>query len=130
MTELIGFIPTLGVWTTLLVFAAYGLFKLLTAMAPNVVKEIQLRRADQAEHEQDLEFSQIKVDQIIALAAAGSRSFNEEQLTKFLDEIFIEFQEGNTFVRDQVHSELKNMNLILQQILEILAQERNDGSRE
>ena len=128
MTELIGFIPTLGVWTTLLVFAAYGLFKLLTAMAPNVVKNIQIRRADQAEHEQDLEFSQIKVDQIIALAAAGSRSFNEEQLTKFLDEIFIEFQEGNKFVRDQVHSELKNMNQILLKILDILEQEQTDDT--
>ena len=112
-----SFITTLGVPLGIVVWVAIGIINLVTRQTPVVLKRYQERRADQDEHQQELEQRRLRHEELMELTEAGSRTYTEEQLTHHLSEIYVEFQAVNGFVREIVSVRLEEIVRKLDMVL-------------
>jgi hypothetical protein len=115
--DLGGLITTLGIPLGVVIWVAIGVIKLATEHGPTVVKRYQDRRADQDEHQQDIEQRRLRHEELMELTEAGSRTYTEEQLTHHLSELYVEFQAVNAFVREIVSGRLVEIVRKLDQVL-------------
>lgn len=116
MEELFAVISEYGIPIGVIIWVLIGIQSMIRTSLPEVLSmrkiwasrslEIQ---ADQQEHSQTRELKEADTDRLMALIAAGSNTFKEEQLTQTLSEIFAEFQQVNEFVRRQVSKRLDDL---------------------
>lgn len=115
--DISSFIGTFGVPLGLVSLAAVGLIKLIVEQVPAVISRYQSRRADQDEHQQELEQRRLRHKELMELSEAGSRTYTEEQLTQHLSEVYTEFGLVNGFIRDTVFGALQRIEAKIDQAL-------------
>lgn len=107
------FIKDYGPWVGLVVMAAYIIIPKIAGILPEAWQWWTRHRDDLREGEQKLKETETKTEQLERLAAMGSRTFVEDQLTILTSENQTQLNEANEFIRKIVAERLDNVVQVL-----------------
>lgn len=99
-----GLSAAIGVWLII------GLARLIKNEVPGTLSFFRKSYEDRQEHLQELEQKDSDVKRLEYLAAMGSRTFTEEQLTQMTAEAQSQLGEANEFIRKEVWARLDIIN--------------------
>jgi hypothetical protein len=105
------FISQYGLTAAIVFYLLKEILTLIHKVGPDAWNFLKSDIADRRESKQKIEDRQHKSETLQLLAAQGSRTFTEEQLTQLTAESQVQLSEANEFIREQL---AKNIDLLLQ----------------